>query len=94
MANIKKINENFILTNNEYLKAPFISLIIDNMDISNENFNKLLESIYTQNFNSFDVILNGKLKSKVNEEFLEKSNLSILETVEKFNFKKNSHRKV
>lgn len=84
----KKINANFILTNNEYLKTPFISLIIDDMDISNENLNKLLESIYTQNFNSFDVILNGKLKSKINEEFLEKSNLSILETIEKFNFKK------
>jgi glycosyltransferase involved in cell wall biosynthesis len=90
LGEYKRINTNFILTNNDYLKNPFISLIIDDMKISNENLNNLFESIYKQNFKSFDVILNGKLEFKTNNKFLKKSNLYIIENN---NFKKIAIKK-
>ncbi|MDR0911863.1 MAG: hypothetical protein LBM96_04585, partial [Methanobrevibacter sp.] len=67
-----------ILTTDEYLKSPLISVIIDNMEIYEIELNRLFESIYKQNFKSFNVILNENLEKKLNDEFREKSNLIIL----------------
>jgi len=88
IGNYSDYGKTFILINDNYLKNPFISFIIDDIKISSEELNKLFESIYEQKFKSFDVILNENLKSKLNREFLEKLNLIILENSSYNDFKK------
>ncbi len=83
-----------IIINDKYIEDPSISLIIDDMEITDEQLNNLFESIYTQDFESFDVILNEKLKSKVKHKFLKKSNLSIINLKKNYSNKNNNFKKL
>jgi len=67
-----------IFDNHTLIKNPYISIIIDDIDIKSDEINDLLESVYKQNFQSFNIFLNENLKSKVSEEYLDKYNLNIL----------------
>lgn len=78
-GNYSKINKDLILIPDGYFKNPSISFIIDNMNITFEELNDLLDSIHKQNFHFFNIFLNENLKSNVSKEYLSKSNLNIIE---------------
>lgn len=83
LGNYKKFNLDLILTTDNYLKSPFISFIIDDLSTNSDEINNILDSIYKQDFKSFDIILNENLKSKVSNEFFAEENFNILKN-EKF----------
>ncbi|KZX16127.1 putative glycosyltransferase EpsH [Methanobrevibacter cuticularis] len=78
LGEFQKINKNYILSTDKYLKNPSISIIIDDMKITEKEINNLLESIYNQEFNSFEVLLNENLKFKNDINYLNMSNIKIL----------------
>ncbi|MBZ9570428.1 glycosyltransferase [Methanobrevibacter sp. TMH8] len=86
LGEFQKINKNYILTTDEYLKKPLISIIIDNINLNEQEINDLLESIYNQEFKSFEIILNGDLKLKNNINHLNEDNIKFTNN----NFKEES----
>jgi len=86
----QSINKNLILNASQNFDQ-FVSLIIDDIEISSGELNNLIESIYNQNLglfntsNIFEIILNENLKSKVSKKHLSRDKLNIIKNE---NFKK------
>ncbi|MDR0911014.1 MAG: glycosyltransferase, partial [Methanobrevibacter sp.] len=78
IGSYEEFNWFYILSTNKYLKDPFISVFIDNIDITKKDLNLLLESIYLQSFNCFDIFINSKLKDKIADEFLKNTNINFI----------------
>jgi len=83
VGKFQKINKDYILTTDNYLKKPCISVVIDDMEINEKEINDLLKSIYNQEFNSFEIFLNENLKFKIDKikndiNYLKMSNIRII----------------
>ncbi|RBQ22659.1 hypothetical protein ALNOE001_16140 [Candidatus Methanobinarius endosymbioticus] len=89
-GNHSKINNDLILIEEERFKNPTVSFIIDDIEISVEELNDLLKSIYNQNVPFFDIFLNENLRSKISKNYLDKINLNIIENK---NFKETCIKK-
>jgi glycosyltransferase involved in cell wall biosynthesis len=91
LGKYSKLLGNYILTNDSYIKDPFISVIIDDININKEDLNLLLDSIYSQGFKSFDLIINENLKELINDSYKNSTNenLKKLNNSYKTNTKEN-----
>ena len=74
----KKLEKKHIISLSDDVKTPLIAIAIDYMDISKNDFNLLIESIYNQSFKSFELILNEKLSSLLDNNFLKYKNIKII----------------
>jgi len=86
-GNYKKFNMHNILTTNSFLDNPYISVIIDNASIEQNDLNNLLDSLYNQTFKAFDIFINQKLKTKVSKNHSSMNNIHFLKDV---NFKQTA----
>ena len=74
----KKLKKKYIISLSDEVKSPLITIAIDNIDVSKNDFDLLIKSIYNQSFKSFEVILNEKLSSLLDDDFLDNKDIKIM----------------
>jgi CDP-ribitol ribitolphosphotransferase / teichoic acid ribitol-phosphate polymerase len=72
------------LTQKELAQKPFISILLNPNEISESNLQLMIDSIYSQDFICFEVIVPEKLYNRLDKK-IEAENLHIIPEIEDFN---------